>query len=389
MNAKLTTVSAVALALASITQAHAQTDVAQPGGEEGYFEKHVVAPTKALELSVGTGYTQGFGNLQAGVSMQDVITPGIAVDLGVGYRIDPHWAIGLVGQYQEFTAERAVSARGLVAGIAAAYHISPYTRTDPFVQLGTGYRMLWENHDASPTLMSHGFELAKLTLGVDIRVDKDVALAPVIGADLTLPLWQSVGGANSVAINDPRLSTFVFAGLQGRFDITSAHESGMPPAQPVAEARITQAPVAAPPPAPPPVVEQVQPVSPSINVSEELLAACNITLSNVEKAPKFEFDKSDLLPQDIAVLDKIIECFTTGPMKDNGLSLVGRADPRGTKKYNDALGMRRANNVSAYLEQHGIVDSRINKISRGERDATGTDEASWAMDRRVDIGLSH
>lgn len=40
---------------------------------------------------------------------------------------------------------------------------------------------------------------------------------PVIGADATTFLWQDVGG-NNTAIGSPAVSTFVFAGVQGRRD---------------------------------------------------------------------------------------------------------------------------------------------------------------------------
>ncbi len=386
MNAKLTAVSTLAIVLAFVSQARAQ------GEKKGYFEQPVEAPTRAFEITVGTGYTQGFGSLQSGVDMANVITPGVGIDLGLGYRVNPHWAFMLGGQYQEFTAERAASARGFTAGLGAVYHGLPYTRTDPWVSLSSGCRMLWEN-PSDPNaayLLTHGFELAKLTLGVDIRVDRDVAIAPVIGADLTLPLWQSVGGAQSVAINDPRVSTYVFAGVQGRFDITSTHE--MPVQQSIPfepPPQITQAEVTPPPPQPAPVEEKMEPVSPSISVSEELLATCKLHVDNVEKAPKFEFDKSVIQPQDISILQQIAECFTTGPFKDASMNLVGRADPRGTVKYNDALGMRRANAVGSYLEHLGVGMDRMDRSSRGERDAKGTDEASWAIDRRVDISLRH
>ncbi len=192
-----------------------------------YFTQRVPAPRRAFELTVGTGYTQGFGSFERGVGMPSVVTPGLAVDVGGAYRIDPHWAIGVTGQYQELKAERASSARGLTPGLGVAYHIAPYVRSDPWVQLGVGYRMLWENLDApvSTTVLSHGVELAKLTAGFDMRFSKDIAVAPVIGADLNMFLWRR-GGGDSVAIADPRLNTFVFAGAQGRFDIGGTREGG-------------------------------------------------------------------------------------------------------------------------------------------------------------------
>jgi peptidoglycan-associated lipoprotein len=377
MNTKLMGVATFALVIASATQARAQE-------KPSFFDEPLAAPKKALEIVVGTGYTQGFGSLQQGLDMSRVATSGIGVDLGIGYRATPHWGVALTGQYQEFTAERSASARGFVPGIAATYHAAPYTRTDPFISFGAGYRFLWENQQqGQPQLMTQGFELAKLVVGVDIRVDKNVALAPVIGADLTLPLWQTTNNATTEAIANPSMATYVFAGLQARFDITSQHE--------LATRSMPQA------PSPPPPVEitravvqePMQQVSPMINVSEELLEKCKLHFSSVEKAPKFEFDKAELQSADYDILTQIAVCLTSEPLKDASIVLVGRADPRGAVEYNDRLGLRRANNVASYIEQLGVVKDRMSRESRGERDAVGTDEASWAIDRRVDISLSH
>jgi hypothetical protein len=189
-----------------------------------YFDQRIAAPRQAFEITVGTGYTQGLGMFQAGVDMDRVATPGLGVDLGLGYRIDPRWAISVNGQYQELTAERAVGARGMTGNLAGTYHFSPYTRTDPWLSLATGYRMFWErNAGAAPNVLTHGFQLAKLSAGLDFRVDKDIALAPMIGADVNMFLWQDVTG--NVALADPRVNTFVYAGLQARFDMTSKHET--------------------------------------------------------------------------------------------------------------------------------------------------------------------
>lgn len=64
--------------------------------------------------------------------------------------------------------------------------------------------------------------------------------------------------------------------------------------------------------------------------------------------------------------------------------LVGRADPRGGTEYNLALGQRRADAVRRYLVALGIDASRLGETSEGSEGATGTDEAGWARDRRVD-----
>ncbi len=52
-----------------------------------------------------------------------------------------------------------------------------------------------------------------------------------------------------------------------------------------------------------------------------------------------------------------------------------------------ALAGRRADNVKGLMVAETMVDNRISATSRGAMDATGTDEASWANDRRVDVYL--
>jgi len=371
MNLKLTAVSIFALTIARA--ANAQTVVAPVDRAEP--EKPDV-PVKAFEINGSVGYTQGFGEVVDGLNVNKVITAGLGTEVGLGYRIDPHWSVGVTGQYNQFDAQRSETARGLVAGLAVAYHILPFEHWDPWVQFGTGYRMLWENPASNtnePTVMTHGFQPARFTLGVDYRVSRDIALAPQAGVDVSVPLWQTVNNTTT-ALNDPRPAAYVYAGMGVRFDLTSkyVHQTTPAPAEPpqTTQARVT------------PPMPDTKPISPTLSASDEVLAACKLSL---DASPHFEFDKSDLMPADIEALAKVAECFSTGPLKNDNMQLVGRADPRGSTEYNDALGMRRADTVANFLVGKGIATGRIEKTSRGERDATGTDEASYAKDRRVDV----
>ena len=187
--------------------------------EANYFQQSVPAPSNALELQVGTGYTQGFGNVLPGQGISNVAGPGIGVDIGAAYRANERWSVGVQGQYQEFKNELNAAARGVAADVGATYHLNPTLRGDPFVRVGAGYRMLWSvNPPGAPTTMIHGFELAKATLGYDVRVSPDIALSPQIGADLDMFVFQNANGMNR-ALSSPQVGTFVFAGLGGRFDI--------------------------------------------------------------------------------------------------------------------------------------------------------------------------
>lgn len=178
----------------------------------------IPAARNAFEITVGSGYTQGFGMLKSGVGLPSVATAGLGIDLGLGYRIDPSWAVLWSGEYQELVAERANAVRGFTTSLAGQYHFRPAQRVDPWVEVGAGYRFLWENPSFGPTILSHGWQLARVRAGVDLRADEHVAFGPYVGADATMFLFQD-GGDVATTISDPRLSTFIFAGVQGRFDV--------------------------------------------------------------------------------------------------------------------------------------------------------------------------
>jgi hypothetical protein len=193
---------------------------AQPA-EKTYIEQGVPAPSQALEITVGTGYTQPFGILRKGVGMPSIAHEGVGAEASLGYRADPHFAVSIGGQYQELTANTAAGTRGVAGTLAVAYHIAPQTRTDPFLELGAGYRLFWIVPQASaqaPVALEHGFQLVRGRAGLDLRLSPDIALAPVVGADVTTFLWEDIGG-NNTAIASPGVSTFVFAGVLGRFDL--------------------------------------------------------------------------------------------------------------------------------------------------------------------------
>ncbi|WP_394825855.1 OmpA family protein [Pendulispora albinea] len=166
--------------------------------------------------------------------------------------------------------------------------------------------------------------------------------------------------------------------LLGVFAGGCAHEQQNPPPAMAPVARTAPAPETKAPPAF---------NGSAVSISGDIMAACNIVINKVDSAPKFDLEQSSLLPQDREVLDQVAKCVTTGPLKGRSLQLTGRADARGETEYNFALGEHRAESVGSYLTQLGVAKSKIVATSRGKLDATGTDESSWARDRRVDIAL--
>jgi len=123
-----------------------------------------------------------------------------------------------------------------------------------------------------------------------------------------------------------------------------------------------------------------------VNVSEEIRKACHIEVP-AGPAPHFDLDSTEVHPEDRAILAQVAKCFTTGPLRGRAMTLTGHADKRGEQEYNQSLGETRASNVAGYLGSLGVERSKMSATSRGELDATGTDEAGWRQDRRVDIDL--
>jgi len=133
-----------------------------------------------------------------------------------------------------------------------------------------------------------------------------------------------------------------------------------------------------------------QQVSPNLALSGDIVKLCGIKASaTTTAAPTFDYDKEELHPEDRAVLDQLATCLMTGALKGKAVALTGRADPRGTEEYNLGLGSRRAASVSTYLVRLGVQQPQLGVTTRGSLDATGTDEAGWAKDRRVDITLQN
>jgi peptidoglycan-associated lipoprotein len=97
----------------------------------------------------------------------------------------------------------------------------------------------------------------------------------------------------------------------------------------------------------------------------------------------FSLDQYDIDSTSRSILDSQVQWLLKWP--NRRITIEGHADERGTREYNLALGDRRANAAKNYLAARGIDPSRINTISYGKERpiALGSDEASWAQNRRA------
>ena len=67
--------------------------------------------------------------------------------------------------------------------------------------------------------------------------------------------------------------------------------------------------------------------------------------------------------------------------------IQGNTDERGSREYNLALGQKRAEAVRRAMAALGVKEAQMEAVSLGEERprATGSDEASWAENRRADL----
>jgi OmpA-OmpF porin, OOP family len=99
----------------------------------------------------------------------------------------------------------------------------------------------------------------------------------------------------------------------------------------------------------------------------------------------FDFDRAVLKPEGRANLDSLIE-------KMKGINLevvvaVGHTDSTGPESYNQALSVRRAEAVKAYLVSKGIEANRVYVEGKGEAQpvADNSTREGRAKNRRVEI----
>ncbi|WBA17165.1 peptidoglycan-associated lipoprotein Pal [Salinivibrio kushneri] len=97
----------------------------------------------------------------------------------------------------------------------------------------------------------------------------------------------------------------------------------------------------------------------------------------------FNFDDSSVLPQYEDMLDAHAAYLRANPAME--VVVEGHADERGTPEYNIALGERRAEAVSKYLQALGVPASQISIVSYGEEKplVLGQSEEAYAKNRRA------
>jgi hypothetical protein len=197
--------------------------------QESYFRAPVPAPSRAFELQLSAGYTQGFGNIFPNHAINDVAGAGLGITAALGYRYTPRVSFEVEGQYQAYSSENFGTSQGVDLNLGVTLHGTPYHRADPWLRLATGYRWLWLSNAVPGPFVEgtftdnigfSGWDVINARLGLDVRSTAGVAWAPFIGANLQTFIW-----ANSTALSTVQWGTFLYAGLQARFDAGGSRAS--------------------------------------------------------------------------------------------------------------------------------------------------------------------
>jgi outer membrane protein OmpA-like peptidoglycan-associated protein len=101
----------------------------------------------------------------------------------------------------------------------------------------------------------------------------------------------------------------------------------------------------------------------------------------------FDFDKADLKPAAEEKLNQLLTVVNSRP--GARVAIEGHTDVRGDDAYNQALSLRRAESVRAWLASHGASAGRFTATGAGESRPlrTGASEDDHRANRRVEIRM--
>ena len=105
----------------------------------------------------------------------------------------------------------------------------------------------------------------------------------------------------------------------------------------------------------------------------------------IAKIIYFDYDSFTLKPEFQSAVEAHAKYMATNKIRK--MAIEGHTDERGGREYNLALGQKRAEAVRRALGLLGVTDAQVEAVSFGQEKpvATGSDEASLAKNRRVEL----
>jgi outer membrane protein OmpA-like peptidoglycan-associated protein len=122
-------------------------------------------------------------------------------------------------------------------------------------------------------------------------------------------------------------------------------------------------------------------------IAETRRTALGLVMNLGEDKLKFDFDKSDLKPENRELLSRIAGILLTS--SDYTLSVNGHTDDVGSDQYNQGLSERRAQAVYDYLIEAGVPVEIMTLQGWGKTKplVEGTSNEARARNRRVELGI--
>ena len=177
------------------------------------------AVESGLEIVVGASAASSTGDIGVGMNAEDVVGSPGQVELQIGYRLTPQFTLGFYSTahgLSESPAGASSDVYGATAGLEIDMHARPDAAIDPWISVGSGLRALWIQDDRDSVLI--GLEVARLQLGVDFRVNEDVAIGPVLGASASFYGAHKSPTMDFHEIDDKGVNWMFSAGVAGRFN---------------------------------------------------------------------------------------------------------------------------------------------------------------------------
>ncbi|HEY9255399.1 MAG TPA: OmpA family protein [Stenotrophomonas sp.] len=273
------------------------------------------------------------------------------VTLGLGKFVSPNWSIDGELNYQNPNFDDNQDLNWSQYGISfdlRRHFIQEGRGWNPYLLFGVGYQKTEEEFDAFPNPNSPGERkdgefAAKVGVGLQTTFDKRVAVRAEVA-------YRGDFDDQSIAAPDESWFGDILASVGVVIPL------GPPPAAPVAAAPVA------------PSCADLDDDGDGVNNCDDKCPnsqpgqtigpdGCPVPVSIDLKGVNFDFDKSNLRPDAVAILSEATEILKRYP--DLRVEVAGHTDLCGKDDYNQKLSERRATAVYNYLTQNGVDAGRL------------------------------
>jgi hypothetical protein len=181
-----------------------------------------------FQMDMRTGYSLPMGHLAQGEKMSDLVSGQVPFVVDLGAKVIPELFLGgyfglsfggAGGATKAACDATGGSCTGIAVqlGIEAQYQIIPAGLADPWIGYGFGFESLALSETVGGTsnsLSYGGFEFARLSAGVDFRVNRVFGVGPFV--DWSLGQYSTIS-QGSVSQDIPNTATHQWLTLGARF----------------------------------------------------------------------------------------------------------------------------------------------------------------------------